>query len=121
MKFKILQIEVLLQIILSVGVFYLWVCFKVQGNDVFVGAFIVLGLANLLGFLTRIFLFKHILNAIYFFGNILFFLLCYVLFNYVSDTSGWVFMVVGAIILNIYYVIYGYLLIIKKPEKTASE
>ncbi|MEG0760341.1 hypothetical protein [Chryseobacterium sp.] len=116
MKLNILKIEVIFQIILSLGsLFYILVDYSKhdQASDFFIALFFI-GVANLLGFLIRISTVASKFHRYYFFGVLAFFLLLYTLVKVdVKMDYTLNYMVIGGVLFNIYYLYYGFLVIKK--------
>lgn len=122
MKLKILKTEVIFQTILSLGsLIYLIIDYNKhdQASDFFIALFFI-GVSNLLGFLIRISTVASKFHRYYFFGVIVFFLSLYFMASmYVNSNVDFVmyFMGTGGILFNIYYLIYGSIIIKNYPTK----
>lgn len=116
MKLNILKTEVIFQTILSLGsLIYLIIDYNKhdQASDFFIALFFI-GVSNLLGFLIRISTVASKFHRYYFFGVIVFFLSLYFTASmYVNSNVDFVmyFMGTGGILFNIYYLIYGFIII----------
>lgn len=116
MKLNILKVEVIFQIILSLGsLFYILVDYSKHGqaSDFFIALFFI-GVANLLGFLIRISTVASKFHRYYFFGVILFFISLYAISCFsINSNVDFVmyFMGAGGILFNIYYLAYGFYII----------
>lgn len=122
MKLNILKTEVIFQTILSLGsLIYLIIDYNKhdQASDFFIALFFI-GVSNLLGFLIRISTVASKFHRYYFFGVIVFFLSLYFTASmYVNSNVDFVmyFMGTGGILFNIYYLIYGSIIIKNYPTK----
>lgn len=121
MKLNILKVELIFQILLSLGSFiYLVIDYDKlnQASGFFIILFFI-GVSNLLGFLIRISTVSSRFNRYYILGVILFFLSLYLLFSVNGDSNinfVMYFMGIGGLLFNIYYLFYGFY-IIKKYSK----
>lgn len=116
MKLNILKAEVIFQTILTfVSLAYVFFDYvqKTEGMEFFIALFVI-GVSNLLGFLLRISLVASKLHRYYFFGVILFFLILYGITSLTVNSNiefAIYFMVIGGMLFNIYYLVYGFCLI----------
>jgi hypothetical protein len=127
MKLKILKVEVIFQLMVSlIGLLYVIIDYsqKSVGMAFFIALFYV-GISNLLGFLLRVSLFTSKFNRYYFFSVILFFVILYLASILAVDSRidmVFYFMGIGGVLFNIYYLLYGFYLIkVTHKDKVAEQ
>lgn len=123
MKLKILIAELTFQMMLTLGsIIYLINDYfqKDQISEIFIALFFV-GLANIVGFVLRISVVKSCFHPYYFFGVIIFFLMIYLMSKFDPAVNFVMyFMQAGGFLINIYYLIYGYLTVKKLSGEMKS-
>lgn len=114
MKLKILKAETIFQTLVSfAGLIYIFIDYDQAIAKFFIVLFFV-GVSNILGFLLRVLMSKSKFHQYYFFGVILFFVIIYFTVVFSLDSNRdliFYFMGIGGVLLNMYYIAYGFHLI----------
>lgn len=121
MKLKILTVELVFQILLSIGS-TLCVIYQYFQND-FLMAFLIalffVGVGNLIGFFVRLSTIESQFHKYYSYGVIAFFVLTFLLYKFdLEEETIFNFLGIGGVLFNLYYLMYGFINVKKLSDET---
>ncbi|WP_262152315.1 hypothetical protein [Chryseobacterium foetidum] len=120
MKLKILTVELVFQILLSIGS-TLCVVYQYFQND-FLMAFLIalffVGIGNLIGFFIRLSTIQSPFNKYYFYGIVVFFAMTFLLYKFdFGEETIFNFLGIGGVLFNLYYLMYVFINVKKLSDE----
>lgn len=120
-KLKILRIEVIFQLILTIVCALLWLIFSLDSDIDYIvaGSLLIVGIFNVSGFIFRIIIVKHKLNVIYGYLVLLFFIVLFSIYGTISNSLDGLYIQILGSVFNLFYVGYGFIILKNRNSELA--